>query len=665
MNTQFDWARTLAEMSNEDRIKAAQLTLQRFNYAANYWNPYFVKGRECQRYLVGDILSKEEIEEFESQDKLAVQVPEALPKINAIIGMLSDTAKDGVVVANQGEDAAGSDVVNIILKAIERDNRLRRKELQAAQDTIVTSVPTWMWMDGYDPYDPEEVGLNLDLQPWDSVLVDPAWRDPQLRDIRFIQRIKQLSLEQIEETYPDASHTLATLSTSDPIVFNYITADATERNSLNERVRESREAYSRTGLINVIEMLSWVRRNTSIWFSESTGETHIPPATWTEEQKQEWVSMNPGFVEITSRERILWVHTVTMSGELLASGPHWLQIGRLPCVPYVAGVIDNQFVGLLEFSRATLKAGVYAKSEWIHSIRTGNNNLWKVHDGAVSDIEEFQDQRTRPGGTIVVSAGADMDEVQKVENSNPQNAYMDWKQNEEDTLARLLVERNFEGGMQTSQESAKAISARIQQVISRLSPLVYGWHEFRMNLRRLLVKAIPYTYTFNKVFRYMDPSDGMVVAEVNKEVQDIGNNITHVLNNLNGADYDYIETEADNSVTGSEHERMIFREFMESYGNMLPEVIAEIAMSYPSTTVQKFGRSLKEKQENQTPPTPADNAKLNISLDATALGGNLMAQKIATKVGLLEQSDIESSGAQPMQDQMNSGLPQSNEQLGA
>jgi hypothetical protein len=312
-------------------------------------------------------------------------------------------------------------------------------------------------------------------------------------------------------------------------------------------------------------------------------------------------------------------------------------------MPYIPGMINNKFVGVIETALSTLKAGVYAKTEWVHSLRTQNNNLWKIMDGAVPDLDEFETQRTRPGGTVVITPGFTMQDVDRVDNSQPQNAFMDWKQNEEDMLARLIVERNFEGGMQTSQESAKAINARITQVMSRLAPMVYGWHEFRMGLRRLIVKAIPYTFTSHAIFRYFDPANGLVTAQVNQPNEDILTGIKNVVNNLDGAEYDYIETEADNSVTGKEHERLLFREFMESYGNMPPEAVTEIAMAYPSTMVQSFGKGMKEKQENTPPPTAADNAKMNISLDADKLGGNVLAQKIAVKTGLLSQEDIESN----------------------
>lgn len=637
----FNWAQLFSNMSAEDKIKCAQLTLQRFNYAANYWNPIFVTGKKCMDYTVGKILTEEELAEMNEQDKLALQSPEALPKVNAIVGMLADSAKDGVVTAVQGEDAPGAEVINTILKCIERDNSLRRKELQAAQDSIITSVPTWVWLDGFDPHDNDKVGINLDLQPWDSVLPDPNWRDHQLRDMRFIIRIKQMTPDDIEDTYTEADIT-SVLNVTDPVNFGFVNATSDERDDLFRRVRDSRETYTRTGLINVIEMLHWVRTETIVWYDEETGDTVIPPSTWTPEQAMQWQQMHPTYQEIKQREKVLWVTTCTMDSKLLASGPHWLQCNRYPAMPYIPGMLNNKFIGLIESALSTLKAGVYAKTEWVHSLRTQNNNLWKMTDGAVPDLEAFQKERTRPGGTVVVSQGFTMQDVEKVENSQPQNAFMDWKQNEEDMLARLIVERNFEGGMQTSQESAKAINARITQVMARLAPMVYGWHEFRMGLRRLIVKAIPYTFTSHAVFRYFDPANGIVTAQVNAPDESVIGGINNVMNNLDGAEYDYIETESDNSVTGKEHERLLFREFMESYGNMPPEAVTSIALNYPSNMVQAFGRDLKQKQENTPPPTPAENAKMNISLDADKLGGNVLAQKIAVKTGLLAQEDIES-----------------------
>ena len=55
-------------------------------------------GRDCYKYVVGDIFTDSEMAEIEAAEKVPVQTAEGLTKIASIVGNLAQSAKDGVIV---------------------------------------------------------------------------------------------------------------------------------------------------------------------------------------------------------------------------------------------------------------------------------------------------------------------------------------------------------------------------------------------------------------------------------------------------------------------------------------------------------------------------------------------------------------------------------------
>lgn len=629
--------KTFSEMSPEERRSVAARLLCRYEAGHRFWQPAIEMGRLCYRYVKGQVLSDEEIAQFESDDKVVVQVSVLKPKIDSIIGTAANSMKDGIVLANGAEDADKTAAAMVVLKAIERDSMLKAEELAALQDSAVTSVPAWFFLENVDGDDPDEPGLSVTRQSWDSVLPDPAWRDPRLRDLRWIIRQRRMTLDEIESKYPDSDIRQRILENKE-VLSDSITATAGEVESYKSAVSRSREMYDATGMVLVLEMIEMVRLKVMIVRNQFTGDTEIMPAFWDDQEKQLFIQQHPDFEVTESYERVCWVTTTSGTGELLDSGSHWFQGGKFPCWPVCPGQMDGKFIGVVEPVMDMQKAYVYAETEYTHSIRTLNNNLWTIISGSVANIEDFRRQRSAAGGTVVIEEGYTRDSVGPIENRREQTAFIDWKSSCSETISSLTVDRNMEGGTQSSQESSKAIDARITQNIARLSPVFLNFHNARMYGRRLLMKAIPYAVPLGKVYRLVDERNEVksVMAGQPSEFDSVA---AQMYLDINGVDYDYMETEADNSVNGVENERRLFEQFMSSYGNAPPEVFRHAAKSYPSRSVQMLAKEIEEAQKNAPPPDPLDKVKLTASLDVNNIRGNSVALEIATNLGLLKKEE--------------------------
>ena len=624
-------------------------------------------GKSCYKYVRGEIFTESELKEIEDADKVPVQTAEGLTKIAAIIGQLDQAAKDGVIVGSGPEDAAPAELRELLLKEdIEVNSDLRRIELQIAQDVLVTGVPTFAFLEPFDPDDITKPGLTVQYASWDSVVTDGAWRDPMLRDCRRIHRIKQFS-------YPDLIERFVHLGGVTPEQlkqYEMIYARSSSREVLETDFLSARqgEATSPTGLVNVIETLQFVYMDFPVAVAQD-GSTEVLPPMWTPQEIEAYQQANPGVQMSSKREKILWSAVWTYSGLLLDYGPHWFQEAKYPCVPFVPAFMDGKWMGIIEGCRAILKDLSYMMTEQLQGIRTINNNLWKAKRSAISDADEFERARKTAGSTVWVEDDANLDDVNPVSNVRENGAFTDGIAAGQDMLSRLTVERNFEGGAQASQESSKAIGARIQQGLSKIGFFLYGWHNMRRQLRSLVVKAMPACYPVEKIIRKVDPANGQIIEhQLNQPAEyDWNGEAVKLKNRLDAGDFDFMMTEADNSTTGKELQRTMYLEFMKNFGNLPPDQMALIATEYPAESVQRMGKKMQEAQAQaaQQPPAPPPT-KISINLSSAELGSE-QSIAIAQKAGALppppplpqgpQEEQMEGAGSNPQEEIPEGAMP--------
>lgn len=639
------WLRGVEELTSSERLDIAFCVLSRRNYANSYWGSFFYRGRKCFENVEGRILSSDEIAELEEDDKLVVQMAKAKPAIDSIYGTLIETLKDGVVTANGPEDAPGQALITDYLKKIARDNSLKMKVYEAARNTGITSVPGWIWIENLDPENDGEEGVTLDYQEWDSVLPSPQWKDRQLRDLEWAIRIRQMSLDDVEMLYGERLTGTGIKESLEALEATSSTS-YTERERLIQDIREGGKNYDGTGMLSVYEMTHWVRMPMRTYMTLD-GHAEILPLQWDDARVAAWQEMNPDATLSTEMARVMWVTTVAATGHLLANGPHWNQSGMFPAVPVVPDRINGKWVGLIEPVLDLLKADTYATIDLIHTIRTTSNNAWMAEEGAIADKDEFRKQVTSPNGLVEVKTGFTLGSVKRLENASHNRSFEDWSNQCTRDLAQQLVEANFLGGVQSSQESDKVVQTRIKQTIAKLAMPVYGLHLFWLRIHKLVVKSLPYAIRHERLLRLASAANGMAILNQEVAWDDLTGEAVRVMNNLRGADFDYIESEADNSLTGREHERNLMREFFEAHANSTPEILESAALTYPSVGIQQFGQQLKqmrEAKENAPPPPP--EVKHSFSLTGKDLGLK-GAQDAAVNLGVLKPEQVQEEESLP------------------
>lgn len=594
--------------------------------------PQIRKGKHCYNYVQGNIFTDTELQEIEEAEKVAVQTTEGMVKLSAIMGHIMRTSKEGIVIGNGPEDAAPAELRNSILKDdISVNSGTERIKFQVTQDVLVTGVPTWAWIDNTDPDDVAKPGLSVTYQPWDSVIPSAEWRDPNLRDLHRITRIRQMTYAQVSEVWFDGQNAEA-IRQYEKISYGPATRDEIKSDFLLARTGN---ITTSAGLVNVFETLQFIYTDFRVSMGTDPDDTAHLPITMTDEEAAQH-AQETGRTIVTAREKVLWSTTWTNTGLLLEHGPCWFQAGGFPAACFVPALVDGSWCGVIEFAVDVLKMLAYLRTEQLQGVRTVNNNVHVMVEGAVTDKAQARREMAKAGGLVELAAGVGSDGIKPLSNQRENQAFNDAIGSGTDLLDRLTLERNAEGGSQASQESSKAIGARMDANLTKLSYFIQGMAAFERQLNRTLVRALPYGYPEYRAIRLRDPNNGTKIEELNKPVEmDWMGEVTRSINNLALGDWDWVFTEADNSVSGRDQARAVFSEFMKNFGNMTPEALETIAIAYPSTDVQNLGKMLKEKREAvEKAPPPSPPAKISATLDLASLGAEAL-REIAVKANLL------------------------------
>ena len=592
-----------------------------------FWDPAHTIGRECWDYVVGNVLTEQEKVEAKRQEKMVLQIPELVNKINALEGMQIAGRRDGVILPAGAEDAPDSEAITHLLKDIQRQNGYQAECTAAFTNALVSSYPSCMWFDQASRQDFNR-NLIVSCEPWDAVLFAPFFRKMDYSDADRITRVRAVPESKVMELWPDRAEQIRgrmrfRLNSS---FEGMITSS--ERDSLYNKVNSTSDMYDRTGLIYIVQRLHFVNRRVTVWVSPYSDKPEILPPDWKPEEIQRWMGLHPNYKSLEMNMRVLWETTCTSSGVLLENKMHWFQENEFPCEVYVPRVWNGKFHGLIEFLRGSVKGQTVSFMERIHNLRLANANLMIVKNGSLVNAKDAVSESSRVGGVLVRTDTSAPDDITFPKNAQEPKGWSELTYEFMDTINRLSIDRNVEGGTQSSQESAKAIQVRTQNSMLKYSPHLTAHNYFHLRNVRKMLLMVPCVYTEPEVLRYVTKEGQLAQVEFNKpeEYSLITGAVTRVKNNLCGARFDYIEAEGDNSATAKEFELNQFNEILSNL-KAVQDMSAwpPLLLEMPNRLAQDFGRRLQASIEKQSQAGPGIEP---VKVALTASGEDLLHNPI-------------------------------------
>lgn len=632
---------------------------------ARFWQTRLQLGRECWDYVVGDYFDSTEVDDYNLKEKLIVNIPGLMTKVNALESMQLTGRRNGVIIPVGASDAPDKETINYVLQAIHRANDVPNEKTAAFTDAVVTGYPQFIWLDKDYSWDKSK---NIDIyhEHWDAVLPDPYFTRQDLSDCRRIIRVRLMTKQEMKMYYPKRADLIETEimeGTHPKDYFAQQTFSAEERDRLYQQINSAQDSFNQTGKMYVIESTFFVYVTMNVWHDTKTGDYLMLPPEWKQAEINRWTEMNPNMKKAERNVRMLWTTASAQSGLLLENNKHWFQKNEYPCEMYVPKMWNNKPRGIVEFLRGTTKAEAIARIEHLHSLRQVNDDLIIVQENSIINAQDLNVERSRTGGTVVTREGVSAgDAIQFPLAGKREN--MGWKEFSDDMRSqtdRLSTSPNFEGMAQTSQESGKAIESRNRATEKKHTPYMNTYHAFDLRVTRKTLMMIPYAVKAETIFRHVDPNNNVVQVEMNKVTQRdmMTGDPIRIVNNLTNAKYDYVASVTDDSMNAREFE---LTQFIDIAREILPVVPQEfwpdLLSSAGNRFATEFAENIRKKQEElKKQKPPPEQLKKSLSINSEDIGHNKLLQQILMKEGIITPDMLAASGGQPQQGQPVPGGP--------
>jgi hypothetical protein len=650
----------MGEMSeDEERIVAAR-NLVIYENDSRFWGPNLELGRTCFDYVQGEIFTSGEKSNYKKKEKILVTNPELVPKLNALEAMQIAGRRAGIVVPEGAEDSPDVEVINRLLLSLKSASNFQQESTNTFVDGMIASYPVWMWFDrpsqsGND-WNSKRV-IDMYHPPWDSIVPDPNFKAQDYKDGQRLTRLILFDKDQLMRSYPKRAKEIdakINLPQFEAGSFGTTLFTSAQRDILFNKAKTASQTYEQTGQILVIERNHFVFTEAEVWFSPESNKPQILPEEWDDKEVEEWKRMNPSFKMVKREVRILFVTACTSTGMLLENARHWFQENEFPGECYIPKMLNNRPHGIVEYLRGALKAKNVARIEHLHSLRLANDNIIKVKAGSVENAKELPHEISKAGGIVVIGEDKEMQDVEFVQQRREQVAWRDASNDFQEDMDRLFLDRNVEGGAQSSQESGKAIDKRIQAGQMKQSPYLDSYNTFDLRCTRKALKMVPYRMTGYHIMRYVKEDDSTGTDEFNKpqKFDWATGAVVKVKNNLAGAKYDYREAHGDNSVTGKEFELKVFTEVLNKILPSMPDpsLWPMLLNTIPNRLCNEFGRQIEKQMEDSKDDGP-EPPKLSFSFTGEDLLYNPIAQSVLQQAGYGQSPGVQQppggSGAPP------------------
>lgn len=643
----------IGRASPEEERKVVAWTMARYESWRSWWSSRIEEGKRLQEATAGwNIFSQEDLAKMQKEHKVPIQLPMLWPKFQAMLGMAMLGKKTPEMIPVGSEDSVDVFTADVILSNETRKSGLSEAEEKNIREGIITGFPQVVFFDKSE--DGSRKRVDVVKASWASVIMDPMWRETDLSDCQGIFWSKPVTKEMAMLRYPDRKKEIEQgfLGTENDFSedMGFTSAD---RSTFFTAMRVADAEYQKTGRLQLVEFRSMVRMTVSVWYSPEEDCVEQRPTEWDDQRWQEWLQEHPSYQEVKRPTKILWLTTFLANGTLLENRPHWFQTGEWDCSVYVPQWHDELPVGVLEFASANSYMAALVQTERVHSLRLANDQLTITTAGAFKNEKDLPTEISRPGGRLIKDRNIPMAEaIQFPPNRPMQNGWGELFAEAQMLNDQLTVSPNVEGGTQSSQESAKAFTARVQQSTTKAAPYLTSWQQHTMKNRQIFWSMLQQTMTEYEVVRYFkeDAPNKTIEVEVNKPTDfDLIGQATRIMNRLDASEFDFVEALGDNSVTGRANELDAFAQVMQQVMPAVPpENWVTVLKEIPNAICQKIAVAVKQAAEaaaqNPTPPP----TKVSWTGDVSKLGFDPVAQQIARLTGVLpEQPQPPAAQGQP------------------
>lgn len=357
--------------------------------------------------------SEEDIQELADRGQAAYVYNKIKPTVDWVIGTEKRTRIDFKVLPREEDDVDGAETKTKLLKYLSDVNMTPFHRSQAFADQVKAGVG---WLESGIRSDPEEELLYSRSESWRNIIYDSSSRDLDMKDARFIFRLRWVDLDIAEAYFPDRLDKLRQAAMGSDLFntelddeFWYLGQHFQARDAKGEVIgRRSfvsdAQFYNRRERVKLIEC--WYRLPVCERICQGRGiGAGFDGAKFDSSNQSMVAAFRDGAISLVDTVRLRVRCAIMTEGHMLIDTVSPYKHNRFPFTPLwcYRRARDNAPYGMIRNIRDPQEDLNKRASKALFILST---NRIEGEEGAVEDWDETRAEAARPDGVIIRKKGS-------------------------------------------------------------------------------------------------------------------------------------------------------------------------------------------------------------------------------------------------------------------
>ncbi len=603
--------------------------LKRYKYTKKRYGDWIEEAKEDYRFALGDQWNEEDLNALKEQGRPALTFNRIRPLVNIVSGYQRDNSSRIKVNPEGGEDQIFSQVMDRLLKAVDKWSQLTFTLGYYFDDGCYCGKSFLEAVIDYDK-DPIRGEIKFKLRSPYKILPDPDFLGYDLNDgCRYLFKITKLTKRELKDLYPDKKDLINAFAkdcddVTESLDGKIILAsghndDYTNRPNITTQTQvadeeDNDEEDLALGDVKFTVKEYWNPKKVEKYFviDKDDGE----PVRFDTEEKADGFVTKQGVGKVVKR-KVNEMHVEALSCGVI------LQDDLSPFEPYYSGYPFFRFLadwapnagqeklrvqGIVRPLKDPQREKNKAKSQNLHILSTQANSGWVGEEEAL-DPEgwlKLEKMGSKPGLVVKLKKGF-MEKLKEIIPKGPNIGQLQREDKAEEEFKQISSINPDLMGIQDKTASGRAISLRIKQAVLALARLFFNYRYSKEIIGNFIFDMVPMLFDISK----MEKTIGVAYMKkaVDEEKYPEGLTEGHLqafLTMIKDKKYDVSITEANNNSTLRFE---IFQELTEllKAGAPIPIKLLVEYLDLPNS--QEVLKAVEEEQQRQLAIAAAGNKK--------------------------------------------------------
>ena len=493
----------------------------RYKYASNHFKDWAEVAKEDMAFGLGDQWVPEDLQKLKAQGRPALTFNRIKPIISVVSGYQRENSSRIKVSPEGGEDRVFSEVMDRVLKAIDKWSHLGYKMSYWFDDGLYTGKG---WLEAVLTYesDPIRGELNfLQRTPY-QILVDPDFNEYDLNEwprAQYVFKVVRLSREVLKQIYPKHKNLIGGFVTdADDVLTNgsgliqeggkddY--GNRPNRATVVKRTKEEEESGLKMDDKFTVKEY-WRPKMVDKYFvvDKESGE----PRSFDKKDEAEAFVTQQGFGKVIARKTPeIWVAAMV--------GGFVLQDDRSPFEPYYSGYPFFRFMadwepssesehlkvqGIVRSLKDPQREKNKSKSQTLHILNTQANSGWIGDEEALTNEgwKQLEEMGAKAGITIRKKKGYELREILP---KGPNQGHLLREQQADQEFKQIsAVNPDLLGMQEGGTDSGRAISLRIRQAVLSLVRIFHNYRYSKEIVGKFMLRMVPSLFDEKKLMKVL------------------------------------------------------------------------------------------------------------------------------------------------------------------